>query len=55
MNTAVHFSSATDKWSTPQDLFDKLHEVWGFDLDVCALPDNAKLAHYFTPEQDGLA
>ena len=25
-----------------------------FDLDVCALPDNAKCQRYFTPEVDGL-
>lgn len=55
MNTALHFSSATDKWATPQPLFDALHAVHGFTLDVCALPENAKCARYFTPQIDGLA
>lgn len=52
---SVHFSSITDKWSTPQATFDNLHAEFGFELDVCALPENAKCQKYFTPEQDGLA
>lgn len=51
----VHFSSKTDLWETPQDLFDKLDAVYHFDLDACALPENAKCQRYFTPEQDGLS
>lgn len=50
----VHFSSKTDLWETPQATFDKLHAEFGFEVDVCALPENAKCARYFTPEQDGL-
>jgi phage N-6-adenine-methyltransferase len=52
---SVHFSSATDLWATPQDFFDKCAERFAFDLDVCATPDNAKCASFFTAEQDGLA
>jgi phage N-6-adenine-methyltransferase len=55
MNTDVMFSSKTDLWETPQDLFDSLNEEFHFTLDVCALPENAKCDKYFTPEQDGLA
>lgn len=51
----VHFSSKTDNWETPQDLFDKVNEEYHFTLDVCASPDNAKCRNYFTQEQDGLA
>jgi phage N-6-adenine-methyltransferase len=50
----VHFSSATDLWATPQDLFDALNREFGFKTDVCALPSNAKCRRYFTPEMDGL-
>lgn len=50
----VHFSSATDVWATPQGLFDELNAEFGFSLDVCALPDNAKCSNFYTPEQDGL-
>lgn len=54
-NMAVHYSSATDEWETPQDLFDLLDSEFSFDLDVCALPENAKCPAYFSPEDDGLA
>ena len=50
----ILFSSKTDLWSTPQSLFDELNKEYHFTLDVCALPENAKCAKYFTPEQDGL-
>lgn len=51
---SVHFSSATDLWATPQDFFDQMNAKFGFTLDVCALPENAKCPRYFTPEDDGL-
>lgn len=50
----ILFSSQTDMWATPQDLFDRLNEEFHFDLDPCAIQDNAKCAMYFTPEVDGL-
>ena len=53
MNTVL-FSSKTDLWSTPQFLFDKLNDEYHFTLDVCALPNNAKCALYYTPSDDGL-
>ena len=52
---AVHFSSETDSWSTPIDLFERLDQVWHFDLDVCADPFNAKCDRFFTRADDGLA
>lgn len=54
MNTDLMFSSKTDLWSTPQELFDALNEEFHFTLDVCALPENAKCERFFTPEIDGL-
>lgn len=51
---SVHYSSRTDEWETPQDLFDILDREFGFTLDVCALPDNAKCPRYFTPRDNGL-
>ena len=48
------FSSNTDLWETPKDFFDKLDAEFHFDLDVCAIPENAKCGNYYTPEQDGL-
>lgn len=43
-----------DNRATPPEVFDPLHERFRFTLDACALPHNAKLPRYFTPEQDGL-
>jgi phage N-6-adenine-methyltransferase len=43
------------EWSTPLDLFRDLDAEFHFDLDVCALPENAKCPRYFTPADDGLA
>ena len=50
----VLFSHKTDLWETPQDFFDRLNDEFHFNLDVCALPDNAKCERYFTPDMDGL-
>ena len=49
------FSSNTELWATPQAFYDQLNAEFGFTLDPCALPDNAKCAKFFTPEDDGLA
>lgn len=55
MGIAVHFSSATDMWATPQDFFDALNAEFGFTLDVCATADNAKCARFYTQTDDGLS
>lgn len=54
MNNEVMFSSKTDDWSTPQDLFDRLNEEFHFDLDVCANETNHKCTLYYDRKQDGL-
>jgi phage N-6-adenine-methyltransferase len=51
----VHFSSATDMWATPQEVFDRYDAIYNFTTDVCAIAENAKCANYFTPEIDGLS
>lgn len=55
MNTNLMFSSKTDLWETPQDLFDKYNAIHHFETDVCAIAENAKCDRYFTPEMDGLS
>lgn len=50
----VLFSSHNEVWATPQNFYDKLNEEFGFNLDPCALPENAKCDRFFTPEDDGL-
>ena len=42
-------------WETPPALFAKLDAEFGFTLDACALPHNAKCAEHFTPDDDGLS
>lgn len=54
-DAAVHFSSETCEWYTPQDFFDKLNEEFGFDLDVCATAENAKCQKFFTKKDNGLS
>lgn len=48
------FTSNTDEWSTPQNLFDELNSEFHFDLDVCATKDNAKCKKFFTKKENGL-
>jgi phage N-6-adenine-methyltransferase len=55
MDVQPHFSSKTGVWATPVDFFRLLDSEFSFTLDVCALPDNAKCARFFTPAEDGLA
>jgi phage N-6-adenine-methyltransferase len=48
------FTSATDEWGTPPDLFAYYHRIYGFELDVCASAENAKCAQYFDRKANGL-
>lgn len=54
MNLDTMFSSKTDDWATPQDLFDELNREFDFTLDPCADRFNHKCVNYYTKEQDGL-
>lgn len=47
-------TSNSDMWGTPQATFNELHAEFGFTVDVCAVPSNAKCAAYFSPEDNGL-
>ena len=51
----VHFSSATNEWSTPQSFFDVLNAEFDFTLDPCATHENHKCERYFTEQDDGLS
>lgn len=54
MNKNLMFSSKTDLWETPQEFFDTLNAEFGFETDVCALPENAKCTKFYTPQENGL-
>lgn len=50
----VHYSSKTNEWYTPQEVFDPLNEEFNFTLDPCCTPKSSKCEKYFTKEDDGL-
>ena len=54
MNAGV-FSSNTDEWETPQDLFDKYDVIYHFTLDAAASDSNHKCPNYYTKADDGLS
>lgn len=54
MNTTLMFSSETDLWATPQEFYDTLNNEFGFTLDPCTTPDNAKCEKYYTRIENGL-
>ncbi len=49
------FSSRSDEWETPQDLFDNLDNVFNFTLDPCATNTNYKCNKYYTIKDNGLS
>lgn len=55
MNNDVLFSSKSDEWATPADLFNELNKEFSFTLDPCATDQNHKCEKYFTIEDDGLS
>lgn len=44
-----------DNLATTPEMFGQLHDRFRFTIDVAALPHNAKMPRFFTPERDGLA
>ena len=55
MKDNIHFKSESNEWETPQDLYNELDKQYGFTLDPCATPSNAKCDKYYTKEDDGLS
>lgn len=54
-NKEVLWSSRTDEWETPNDIFEELDKTLGpFTLDVCATPENKKVDVFFTRKENGL-
>ena len=49
------YTSNSEEWATPQDLFDKLNDEFKFDLDIAANDNNHKCERYYTKETDALA
>ena len=55
MKNDVMFSSKSDEWSTPQDVFNQLNAEFRFDVDLAATAENAKVPHFYTKERDALS
>jgi len=51
----VLFSSASDEWATPLDLFLALDAEFAFDLDLCATAANNKCVRFIDPRVDSLS
>lgn len=51
---SVHFSSQSNEWATPQDVFDRLDAEFHFTTDVAANAENAKCKRYFTEADNGM-
>ena len=54
LNTDLMFSSKTDEWETPKALFDRLNEVYHFNLDPASTDENAKCSRHFVKKDNGL-
>ena len=39
---SVHFSSASNEWSTPKEFYNILNNEFYFNLDPCSTKENAK-------------
>lgn len=48
------YSSASDEWATPADLFAVLAARFSFVVDVCATAENAKAPRFWTMADNGL-
>lgn len=53
--SAIHFSSKSNEWATPQWLFDSLNREFHFTLDPCSTDENAKCRFHYTLAEDGLS
>ena len=51
---AALFSSKSDEWATPDEIYQKLDAEFHFDLDPASTDENHKTDMYYTREQDGL-
>ena len=54
MMTKGMYTSNSEEWGTPQELFNRLNKEFNFTLDVCASEENAKCPKYYTKEEDAL-
>lgn len=54
MNKEKLFSSKSDEWETPRDIFNLLRQEFAFERDVASTGDNHLCERYWTKEDDAL-
>ena len=54
MNTKLMFSSISNEWETPKELFIDLNNEFNFTLDPCCTIENKTCNKFYTIEDDGL-
>ena len=50
-----HYSSESNEWATPQNVFDELNAEFNFMLYPCTTKENDKTDKFFTIEDGGLS
>jgi len=50
----VHFSSKSNEWNTPDDLYNILDNEFNFTLDPCTNGENNKCNRFYTEKENGL-
>lgn len=50
----ILFSSDSDEWQTPSEVYDYLHTLYDFTLDAAASHSNHKCSNYYTLADDAL-
>ena len=50
----VHFSSNSNEWNTPDDLYNELNNEFNFTLDPCTNGLNNKCEKFYTEKENGL-
>lgn len=54
MVNKVLFSSNSDEWSTPEEIYNELDQEFNFNLDPCSTAENHKTEEYYTIADNGL-
>lgn len=50
----ILFSSKSEEWETPQNLFDELNKEFNFTIDVASSDNNYKVKKHYTKNDNGL-
>ena len=54
MHKDLMFSSKSDEWETPKEVFNKFNSIFNFELDAASTIENKLCPNYYTLEDDSL-